>query len=83
MGKQNQNEEINRKLEVLRSNARKQHAQSETFNQSRENGEQEIRPEPTDIDEDTAQGDNLSEDQSNMRKEVYGELGRFERRFNS
>jgi hypothetical protein len=81
-GRLNQQDEINRRLEILRMNAQKQQNKNngvEVFNRSRDDQDHNIGPDPTDIDEQT-EGDGRS-NYSQVRNDVYSEIGQFEKRF--
>lgn len=76
--RQNQTDEINRRLEVLKLNAKKQLKDTELFNKSKDDLDHEIGPEPHDIDE--TEGDGRS-DTSARRQQVFEDIGKFEKRF--
>jgi hypothetical protein len=78
MGRDKQNDEINRRLEVLRSNAMKQQPREEVFNHSVNDTEHQISPDPADIDQETQSHDRS---EFSNRHNVYSELGNFEKRF--
>lgn len=79
MGRDKQNDEINRRLEVLRANATKQQPREDVFNQSHNDYEHQISPDPADIDQETQSHDRS---EFSNRNNVFSELGNFERRFN-
>ena len=75
--RQNQTDEINRRLEILKLNAKKALKDTELFNKSRDDLDHEIGPEPHDIDE--TEGDGRSN--ASAQRQVFEDIGKFEKRF--
>ena len=80
MGKDKQHEEINRRLEILKSKTIKQNQRDQIFNRSGGDQDHNISPEPADIDNETHSHDRS---EFSNRQNVYSEIGNFERKFNS
>jgi hypothetical protein len=80
MARNAKTDEINRRLEILKLNASKQETPENVFSKLGNENEKIIGPDPSDIDEDYDLADRRSQD-SNQRRDVYSELGRFEKRF--
>ena len=79
----NNTEEINKKLDILKMNANsntRQLKDTEIFNKSKDDTDHEVGPEPDDIDD--IEGDGRSNNSVN-KHDVYNDIGKFENRFDN